>query len=290
MRSHKILMLSTILAAMAASVPIASFAQEAERPARLEMVAGSDIPRVILLEQAARRLAVETTEVRDVGAQRWLLLVGVVEQVIGDDQDETNEVTASAGTDVTGDPSMLIRVAADGEWSMNSSQDLLTLKPAEIPELDPKDYADAYDPFDDDSDDAELVSVILIGQDSAIRPFGARMLDAAGGPAGGSRYFAVVKDDDDVSLEPGQQVLLRVANPVGGDQAKIVPYSSVIYDVAGNSWLYTNPEPLVFIRQKIVIERILGSLVVLSAGPEAGTRIVSVGAAELMGVEQNIGS
>jgi len=62
----------------------------------------------------------------------------------------------------------------------------------------------------------------------------------------------------------------------------------VLYGVHGETWVYTNPEPLVFIREPIVIDYIEGDLAVLSEGPEAGTAIVTVGAAELFGTETGV--
>lgn len=69
----------------------------------------------------------------------------------------------------------------------------------------------------------------------------------------------------------------------------IVPYSSIIYDADGNAWVYLNPEPQVFVRQKVVIDRIDGDKVILLEGPPAGTEIVTVGLAELWGAEKGIG-
>lgn len=70
---------------------------------------------------------------------------------------------------------------------------------------------------------------------------------------------------------------------------KILPYASVIYDVRGDTWAYTNPEPLIFIRHRISVDYIAGDLAVLSEGPAAGTTVVNVGAAELFGIELEIG-
>src|SRR3972149_11169756 len=35
----------------------------------------------------------------------------------------------------------------------------------------------------------------------------------------------------------------------------IIPYAAVLYGLNGETWTYTNPEPLVFVRQSIVIDR-----------------------------------
>ncbi|RJT79882.1 hypothetical protein D6T63_08175 [Arthrobacter cheniae] len=64
-----------------------------------------------------------------------------------------------------------------------------------------------------------------------------------------------------------------------------VPYSALIYDASGGTWVYTNPEPLVFIREPVAVERIEAPTVKLASGPQPGTKIVTVGAAELLGAE-----
>ncbi len=74
-----------------------------------------------------------------------------------------------------------------------------------------------------------------------------------------------------------------------GAFASEIPYSSVMYHYDGSTWVYTNPEPHVFVRAPIEISRIDGDTAMLVSGPDAGTAIVSVGAAELYGVEFGIG-
>ena len=73
-----------------------------------------------------------------------------------------------------------------------------------------------------------------------------------------------------------------------GTQRKVVPYASVLYGVHGETWVYTNPEPLVFVRSPITIDYIDGDLAILSEGPEVGTTIVTLGATELFGAETGV--
>ena len=68
----------------------------------------------------------------------------------------------------------------------------------------------------------------------------------------------------------------------------VIPYSAVIYDVEGNVWVYTNPQPLTFVRAPIVIDRIEGDQVFLSQELETDAPIVTVGAAQLYGVETGV--
>jgi hypothetical protein len=72
-----------------------------------------------------------------------------------------------------------------------------------------------------------------------------------------------------------------------GDK-KIMPYAAVIYTPNGNEYAYTSPEPLTFVRQEIEIDRVDGDSVMLSDGPPAGTKVVTVGAAEVYGTEFEI--
>jgi hypothetical protein len=68
----------------------------------------------------------------------------------------------------------------------------------------------------------------------------------------------------------------------------VIPYAAVIYDTEGNTWIYTNPEPLVFVRQSIVVDRIEGDEAFLSQGLDSGTMVVTVGVSELYGAETGV--
>jgi hypothetical protein len=71
--------------------------------------------------------------------------------------------------------------------------------------------------------------------------------------------------------------------------AKVIPYSAVVYDSDGKTWAYTSPKSLTFERQPITVTNIEGDKATLSDGPASGTPVVTVGAAELLGVEAGIG-
>ena len=66
----------------------------------------------------------------------------------------------------------------------------------------------------------------------------------------------------------------------------IVPASAIWIDEHGDAWVYTNPEPLVFVRAQVEVARYVGdTAAVLSDGPEPGTEVASVGVPELIGTE-----
>jgi hypothetical protein len=75
-----------------------------------------------------------------------------------------------------------------------------------------------------------------------------------------------------------------------GSQAEltVMPYSALVYDTNGRAWAYTSPEQLTFVRSRLTIERIEEQNVFLLDGPPPGTRVVTVGAAELYGTELGI--
>ena len=69
----------------------------------------------------------------------------------------------------------------------------------------------------------------------------------------------------------------------------VIPYAAVIYDAEGKAFAYTSPKPLTFVRREIVVRRIEGDRVYLAKGPSIGTRVVTVGAAEVLGSEFEVG-
>jgi ABC-type oligopeptide transport system substrate-binding subunit len=72
---------------------------------------------------------------------------------------------------------------------------------------------------------------------------------------------------------------------VNGAQRRVIPYAAILYDTQGDTWTYTNPEPLVNVRHRIVVDFIEGEMAVLSDGPPLGSAVVVVGAEELFGSE-----
>jgi len=68
-----------------------------------------------------------------------------------------------------------------------------------------------------------------------------------------------------------------------------VPYSAIIYDAEGHSWVFTAPEDLNYVKAPIAIDHIDGDKAILTEGPPPGTKVVTQGAEELFGVEDGIG-
>lgn len=76
---------------------------------------------------------------------------------------------------------------------------------------------------------------------------------------------------------------------INGQQSLTIPYAAVIYGLQGETWAYTNPEPLTYVRAPITIDFIDDDIAVLSNGPPPGTEVAIVGVAELYGIETGVG-
>jgi hypothetical protein len=73
--------------------------------------------------------------------------------------------------------------------------------------------------------------------------------------------------------------------PVKG---RVVPYSAVIYDTEGQTWIYTNPAPLTFVREPVAINFIEGDQAYLSQELKSKAPIVIIGVAEIYGAETGV--
>ena len=65
----------------------------------------------------------------------------------------------------------------------------------------------------------------------------------------------------------------------------MLPWSAVIHDINGGTWVYERRAPHVFARRRVEVAQVVGPWAVLGRGPTPGTPVVSVGAAEIFGTE-----
>nr|MBA2355103.1 efflux RND transporter periplasmic adaptor subunit [Acidobacteriota bacterium] len=90
------------------------------------------------------------------------------------------------------------------------------------------------------------------------------------------------------TLRPGQRVGVRI--PLINDaRSLVVPRSAVLHDAQGGSWVYEARDGHVFVRRRVSVVDLVDDDAVLEQGPSAGTRVVTVGAAELFGTEFGVG-
>jgi hypothetical protein len=99
-------------------------------------------------------------------------------------------------------------------------------------------------------------------------------------PIKGTDVHRVIVDPEGVERAGIQTAPIRQ-----NGQGMVMPYSAVIFDAEGHTYTYTSPEPRTYVRQKIVIDDVVGDNVMLFDGPPAGTEVVTVGAAFVYGTE-----
>jgi hypothetical protein len=74
----------------------------------------------------------------------------------------------------------------------------------------------------------------------------------------------------------------------GSSGTLAVPYGSIWYDAKGGAFVYVVTAPLSYVRAPITVDYVEGDQAFLSAGPEAGTEVVTQGVAELYGAETGL--
>ena len=65
----------------------------------------------------------------------------------------------------------------------------------------------------------------------------------------------------------------------------MVPWSAVIHDIYGGTWVYARTAPQVYSRIRVLVEYVDGDLAVIKDGPKLNSVVVTAGAAELFGTE-----
>lgn len=99
-------------------------------------------------------------------------------------------------------------------------------------------------------------------------------------------YFALANNNG--LLKPGQRVGVTLTLKAR-EESLAIPWSAVLHDVQGGAWVYENTAPQTFVRRPVEVKRVSGELALLGRAPKLGTKIVTVGAAELFGTEFGVG-
>jgi hypothetical protein len=82
---------------------------------------------------------------------------------------------------------------------------------------------------------------------------------------------------------------IQTANISTSDDGFFVPSAAVIIDPDGVYWVYTNPDPRVYVRSEIRNAHEEGLKTFFDTGPNVGMAVVTVGVPELYGAEVGIG-
>jgi len=94
-------------------------------------------------------------------------------------------------------------------------------------------------------------------------------------------------DNSDGLFRPGERVGVSLRYK-GATSDVVVPWSAVLHDIYGGTWVYEALDDHVYVRRRIEVRDVIDSLAVLRRGPEPGTRVVVTGAAELFSTEFGI--
>jgi hypothetical protein len=117
--------------------------------------------------------------------------------------------------------------------------------------------------------------------------------DSSSEEASGPATIYEVEGSDVSRIELTEQALQRLDIQTAAVERKgagtVIPYSAVLYSPTGETWAYVSSEPLSFIREAIVVDRIEGDRAFLTKGPKPGTKVATVGVAELYGAESGLG-
>ncbi|MFC1790965.1 efflux RND transporter periplasmic adaptor subunit [Gemmatimonadota bacterium] len=86
-------------------------------------------------------------------------------------------------------------------------------------------------------------------------------------------------------MRPGERVSVRVPLRGGGAEGTVVPWSAVLHDIQGGTWIYEALEGHAYTRRRVEVRDVMDGFAILARGPALGTPIVVVGAAELYSTE-----
>lgn len=89
--------------------------------------------------------------------------------------------------------------------------------------------------------------------------------------------------------EAARRLGIRTALVEGARRGLVIPSAAVIVDAEGVWWVYASEPGFHYLRQEVEVLREGNGRTVLSRGPEPGTAVVTVGVAELYGVESGVG-
>lgn len=92
-----------------------------------------------------------------------------------------------------------------------------------------------------------------------------------------------------LSAEANKRLGIVFADVTGSGTRLEAPYNALLYDASGREWVFVSPAPNVYMRTDIKVEQIDGDKVLYSRGPAAGSKVVTMGAAELYGIEFGVG-
>jgi hypothetical protein len=281
--------------ATAADAPAPAATPGKAGPVRLEPIPGGNTKRITLTQKAAERLDIQTGKVGSDVVVRKQMVSGMViypqAMPAGAPSVGASSLAAPAGA---GGFAGFNRVAATGAAAP-------TLTPAVAKEAAPAAPAAAVakgdswvvvslspGEFERINKDRPARITPLYTRDKSMQPMDAMLSTDQPPTEDGKRSMLTLRyklPSSDHGLAPSTRVRVELQLAGSEDKQKVVPYSAVYYDAKGAPWVYVNTAPLVYERQRVTVQRVVGNSAVISDGPAVGTQVVTVGAALLYGTE-----
>jgi hypothetical protein len=86
-----------------------------------------------------------------------------------------------------------------------------------------------------------------------------------------------------------QRIGIQTTPSVTARNLVVVPFQALLYEADGRTVVYTRTGTDTYTRQFITVAAINGNQVLVSSGLPAGAQVVTVGAEELLGVQNGVG-
>jgi cobalt-zinc-cadmium efflux system membrane fusion protein len=86
------------------------------------------------------------------------------------------------------------------------------------------------------------------------------------------------------TYRPGERITAELPRR-GETKSLVVPWSAIMHDIHGGTWLYEQTAEHTFVRRRVQVQYVSGTSAVLKEGPKPGTKVVTAGVVELFGTE-----
>jgi hypothetical protein len=86
-----------------------------------------------------------------------------------------------------------------------------------------------------------------------------------------------------------RRIGIETAQAVADGPLIVIPYSALLYEPNGQTAVYVKVSALVYTRQFVTVSTVNDNKVMLTAGLQPGTEVVSRGGEELLGVQNGVG-
>jgi RND family efflux transporter MFP subunit len=135
-------------------------------------------------------------------------------------------------------------------------------------------------------EDQQPAQVETLGNSAGVSPRAAKPVH--GSPLGNANaasadlFFEMPNPDGQFHIGEKVRVVLAQKN---AEENLLVPFSAILYDIHGGTWVYAKTAPQVYARRRVELHHVVDGLAVLTRGPAADTEVVITGAAEIFGTE-----